>query len=151
MKNINCILLVDDDEINNIICYSLINRLGKAEKIQTATNGIGALNFLRRYYMQYKYLPDLIILDIDMPIMNGLDFLRTVNNSFFMKKQNTSIVFLSNYTAEAQKTLFKIPEHLLMLEKPLDEQKLNCIIDYHHTVSAKEWTKSTFKKLYEKA
>jgi CheY-like chemotaxis protein len=151
MKNMKCILLVDDDEINNIIGYSLINRLEITEKIQTATNGISALNFLRRYFMQYKSLPELIILDIEMPVMNGIEFLKAISNSFFMEKHNTSVVLLTNYSPESQKTLFKIPEHLLILEKSLDEQKLNKIIDYHYNISTNDWTKRTFKKLFEKA
>jgi CheY-like chemotaxis protein len=150
MKNMKCILLVDDDEINNIIGYSLISRLEITEKIQTATNGISALNFLRRYFMQYKSLPELIILDIEMPVMNGMEFLKAISNSFFMEKHNTSIVFLSNYSPEAQKTLFKIPEHLLILEKSLDEQKLHKIMDYHYNISTSDWTKRTFKRLFEK-
>jgi CheY-like chemotaxis protein len=151
MKNMNCVLLVDDDEINNVIGYSLISRRGVADRIHTSTNGISALNFLRRFHMQYKNMPELIILDIDMPVMNGVEFLKALGKSFFMEKHHTSIVFLSNYPAETQKTLFNIPDHLLILEKSLDEQKLNNILDYHYKVSSSDWTKRTIKKLFERA
>jgi CheY-like chemotaxis protein len=91
MKTLKCILLVDDDEINNIICYSHINRLGIAEKIQTARNGLNALNFLRRYHIQYRSLPELIILDIEMPVMDGMEFLKAFNNSFFIESTKRAL------------------------------------------------------------
>ena len=148
MKSFNCILLVDDDEINNIIAYSLISRRDVAEKIQTANNGIGALNFLRRYYMEYRSLPDLIILDVEMPVMNGLEFEKAFRETFFPEKYHPSIIFLTNYSPESRKDLFKEIEDFLIIEKPLDEKKLDNIIDYHFNIALKNRQKRLIKEIY---
>jgi CheY-like chemotaxis protein len=79
MNNINRavnILLVDDDEINNFISIKLIRKALLSADITACLNGKFAIDQLVE--MQRKgadKLPDYILLDINMPIMNGWEFL----------------------------------------------------------------------------
>ena len=80
MMNINTravsILLVDDDEINNFISIKLIRKALFNADITACLNGKFAIDQL--VAMQRKgadKLPDYILLDINMPIMNGWEFL----------------------------------------------------------------------------
>ena len=80
MMNINTraesILLVDDDEINNFISIKLIRKALFNADITACLNGKFAIDQLVE--MQRKgadKLPDYILLDINMPIMNGWEFL----------------------------------------------------------------------------
>jgi CheY-like chemotaxis protein len=79
MININrsvSILLVDDDEINNFISIKLIKKALISTEIMACLNGKFAIDQL--VSIQKKdpnQLPDYILLDINMPIMNGWEFL----------------------------------------------------------------------------
>ncbi|HEY8782629.1 MAG TPA: response regulator [Mucilaginibacter sp.] len=70
------VLLVDDDEINNFISIKLIKKALLNTEIMACLNGKFAIDQL--FEMQRKdpaKLPDYILLDINMPIMNGWEFL----------------------------------------------------------------------------
>jgi CheY-like chemotaxis protein len=75
MKKI--ILLVEDDDLDVISVQRSLNRIGIDHQLHTAYNGIEALEKLRgsRKHAKMEPLPDVILLDINMPKMNGLQFL----------------------------------------------------------------------------
>ena len=73
------ILLVDDDPVCNFICKKLIEQLGYQNDIEIATDGKSALNYLELAVKdKSKPLPCLILLDINMPVMNGWEFLEAL-------------------------------------------------------------------------
>ncbi|MGZ3755359.1 MAG: response regulator [Mucilaginibacter sp.] len=70
------ILLVDDDEINNFISIKLIKKAVSNANITACLNGRFAIDELTRIQKaDPEALPDFILLDINMPIMNGWEFL----------------------------------------------------------------------------
>jgi DNA-binding NtrC family response regulator len=73
-KNAKKILLVDDEENARIALSRLLTRGGYI--VDTVANGFEALNHLREHDV------NLIVTDINMPEMNGIEFLREVNRSF---------------------------------------------------------------------
>ncbi|UNK37257.1 response regulator [Shinella sp. H4-D48] len=66
---IQSILVVDDDENDQFICEYTIRKYDSAIRVLKAFDGAEALNVLR------GDTPDAIILDINMPVMNGFEFL----------------------------------------------------------------------------
>ncbi len=70
------ILLVDDDEINNFISIKLIKKAVDNTAISACLNGRFAIEELVEIQKNNpSLLPDFILLDINMPIMNGWEFL----------------------------------------------------------------------------
>jgi CheY-like chemotaxis protein len=69
------ILLVDDDRIYQFAARKTIEATGFAENIAVYSNGEEAINFLRTNSFDNGTLPDVIFLDVNMPIMNGWEFL----------------------------------------------------------------------------
>ena len=70
------VLLVDDDEINNFISIKLIKKALLNTEIMACLNGKFAIDQLVELQRQdINKLPDYILLDINMPIMNGWEFL----------------------------------------------------------------------------
>ncbi|WP_233268721.1 response regulator [Mucilaginibacter lacusdianchii] len=70
------ILLVDDDEINNFISVKLIKKAIAHTEINSCLDGSYAINQLLEIQQDNpENLPDYILLDINMPIMNGWEFL----------------------------------------------------------------------------
>ncbi len=70
------VLLVDDDEINNFISIKLIKKALLNTEIMACLNGKFAIEQLSEIQRKDpEKLPDYILLDINMPIMNGWEFL----------------------------------------------------------------------------
>ena len=69
------ILLVDDDRIYQFAARKTIEATGFADNIIIYSNGEDAINYLKHNIKDQTSLPDVIFLDVNMPIMNGWEFL----------------------------------------------------------------------------
>ncbi len=74
-KKLNCILLIDDDESTNFINKRVVEKSGYSEKCIAVQGGQAALDYLQSKEDGKYPQPDLIFLDINMPAMNGWEFL----------------------------------------------------------------------------
>jgi CheY-like chemotaxis protein len=77
-RKYNNVMLIDDNEIDNLINQKMIEAAVVADNIFTHTSAKSAIEFLRnieRLEVADKVLPDVIFLDIDMPLMDGFQFL----------------------------------------------------------------------------
>lgn len=74
MKQLDSILLIDDDTITNFLHKRLLDELGVARKIYICENGQKALDFLQDCAQRQAW-PALIFVDINMPVMSGIEFL----------------------------------------------------------------------------
>ncbi len=74
-KELLHILIIDDDEINNFIAARLLGKLPIKSKIDTCLNGLDGINYVKSKLENQESFPDIIFLDINMPVMNGWEFL----------------------------------------------------------------------------
>ncbi|MFL5730845.1 MAG: response regulator, partial [Cytophagaceae bacterium] len=96
MSTFGSILLVDDDHIANHLHEQLITRHNLASKIFIESNGKDAYALIENRYRSGKSLPSLIILDIDMPVQNGFDFLDNLLASDLLAVKNIPLAILTN-------------------------------------------------------
>ena len=75
LGKINKIMLIDDDEIHSNLCYELILKSGITESVSIFNDAEEALQYIGEKSGQPQELPDLIFLDINMPFMDGWEFL----------------------------------------------------------------------------
>lgn len=75
MRPINLVALVDDDEIVNFIGKKVIENTNLVNRIKVFLNGEEAINFLKANFKKPDLLPEIIFLDLNMPIMDGFEFL----------------------------------------------------------------------------
>lgn len=76
MTRIQSLTLIDDDDIFVYLTKKIIQQTKLVEMIHVFENGLEALNFLKENKNDHIKLPEIIFLDINMPIMNGWQFLR---------------------------------------------------------------------------
>jgi len=76
MENIKpSVLIVDDDQVYRFAASKTIEATGFAQSVEECNNGLDALNFITHAIYSYSKLPDIIFLDINMPVMDGWEFL----------------------------------------------------------------------------
>ncbi len=75
MKTINSICIIDDDTITVFGIRKLITTVAICNDIKTYRNGELALSELKKTIAEKNELPDIIFLDLNMPIMDGWEFL----------------------------------------------------------------------------
>lgn len=90
------IMLVDDDKIFNFLSEKTITSLGLANEVHFAQNGEEALKLLKRYCEGELSKPDIIFLDIDMPVMNGYEFIEAFAALDIPDKHLITIVVLTS-------------------------------------------------------
>ena len=75
MKKIDIACVIDDDDIYTFTIKKIIDNSQLAEKTLFFPNGKLALDFFNEYVHQTTHLPDLILLDINMPVLDGWQFM----------------------------------------------------------------------------
>ena len=96
MHKLNQVLIIDDDEVNNLFCTIVIEHAGISGEVHSCTNGPEALDYLETCLRYGKPAPDLILLDINMPLMDGLEFLHHYKSNGYDQKLPTKISMLSS-------------------------------------------------------
>ncbi|WP_318309877.1 response regulator [Flagellimonas crocea] len=75
MKKVSCIFIVDDDPITVFGIKKMLKSVADCDDIQIFQNGQEAFDALKERHNQGENIPEAIFLDINMPIMDGWDFL----------------------------------------------------------------------------
>lgn len=78
-RPIQCILLIDDDPDDNFLHQIIIDESKLCEQVRIADSGRKALNYLTDTGSPDYVRPDVLVLDINMPGMNGFEFLDEYN------------------------------------------------------------------------
>ena len=114
----NKIFLIDDDEDDQFMFKEVIESINPTLQCETATNGKIALDKLK----VSAYLPDIIFLDLNMPVMNGLEFLIQIKKEKVLSKIPVCIFTTSSILRD--KELIKEFGAQFFLTKPNDFQVL---------------------------
>ena len=128
MAAVQRVLLIDDDEINNFICINILTKIGFSESVKAFESGLDALDYLKELLSQGKTeeLPQVIFLDINMPIMNGWDFLEAYKE--LEKPHKIALFMLSSsiYKADVERAS-KYDDVVEFVTKPLNEGSINAL------------------------
>lgn len=90
------VLLVDDDHVFNFLSGRLFEKLGFSDGIHMAMNGAEALKLINDYYSGTQSLPDVILLDLNMPVMDGFEFIEAFQRIRMPNKDRVKIVIVSS-------------------------------------------------------
>lgn len=134
MKKISGILLIDDDETTNFLNQRLLDRLQITDHIHTFVNGKQAFDYLynvsnNNYEKESPeyFKPELIFLDINMPVMDGfelLDLYERLNPEF--RKGIVMVVLTTSTHPQDTDAVDKYAAEYVT--KPLNADKLNKLL-----------------------
>lgn len=126
MKRIDSVLLVDDDEICNFISITLFRHLHMVDNIHAVTNGKEALRFLKENAVikTAGVFPEIIFLDLNMPVMDGFDFLEQLNKTMPDYASVCKIFILTSSESPLDIDRCRRYDIAGYISKPLTEQKL---------------------------
>ena len=126
MENpINLVMLVDDNDTDNFISRRIIEITKFAKNVEVKNSGKSALEYLEREQDNPSKLPDIIFLDINMPIVDGFVFLFEFEMFPDELKNKCKVVILSS--SDNKRDIEKIVdnEHVIkFITKPLTDQAL---------------------------
>jgi CheY-like chemotaxis protein len=138
------VLCVDDDSISLTISQLLLKRTGFASEVDTCIDGSDALDYFEKLFASgpdaASRAPGLILLDINMPVMNGWEFLQAYVPLYADRLPDTRIVILSSTIDPEDFALAKqYPVVVQFISKPLsienlEELKLNEAMRIHFPV-----------------
>lgn len=130
MHKLSSILLVDDDGTTNFTNQMLLEDMGVAEKILVAHNGKEAIQVIKQACIDGS-CPQLILLDINMPVMNGFEFLSSYKSLDITCNKSVVIVMLT--TSLNPKDVDRLKEAPIqdLLNKPLTEAMVQRLLHTH--------------------
>lgn len=125
------IFLIDDDPIFVHLTKKIINSTNCQYAISEFTDGEIAIHHLAEIQDQMERLPDVIFLDLNMPVMDGWEFLNEYNELSSKIKKNIALFIvtssISPQEVERSKTYRTVTDFLI---KPVARGKIVEIIDY---------------------
>jgi len=96
MKKLNCVLLVDDDEPTNFLHSWIIRQSGFAARVEIAEGAREGLVYLEASSTSDDHpSPDLIFIDLNMPAMNGWEFIEQYRKLAIARQRKTVFVMLT--------------------------------------------------------
>jgi CheY-like chemotaxis protein len=131
MKKLHSVLLIDDDFASNYLTRAIIQDMDITEKIHTTTNGEEALHFMKENCLATDAsCPELILLDVNMPVMDGFEFLEEFHKMSSLKHDNTTIVMLTTSSNQRDTEKARRYKVACYLEKPLTEDSIRTVLKY---------------------
>ena len=94
-KRVNCVMLVDDNSDDNFFHQRLLLKHEFIENVIALDSAEKALEYLEDHGFANPIFPDIIFLDINMPGMNGWDFLQEIEKKDYKIHENTLIFILT--------------------------------------------------------
>jgi len=129
------ILLVEDEEINNYIATRLIQKALPGAAVTSCLHGKYAIDLLTEMKNDPTKLPDIILLDINMPVMNGWEFLDEYNHRNIDPQGKSAIYILSSSVFSEDinraRTYSQVKD---FIRKPLDVTRIREILNTKEAV-----------------
>jgi CheY-like chemotaxis protein len=130
LSPLSSVLLVDDDDTTNFLNEQLLKRLGVVDRVLVARNGEEALMVLAEACGSTgKTCPVLILLDINMPVMNGIEFLEAYQPQLPARP----IIVVALTTTSHPADIARLHELSIasIITKPLTKNKVDTILEQY--------------------
>lgn len=117
------LLVIDDDDINIFIIKKIVEKTGYEAQMVAKTNGQLAIDYLKDLIASQQVFPDLILIDINMPVLNGWEFLEAYDKLGLEKQVDMYMLSSSVYENDIEKAkTYKTVKGFI--SKPLSIERL---------------------------
>jgi CheY-like chemotaxis protein len=125
--------LVDDDELFVLLTKRIISRTDLVDQLQVYKNGLDAINYLTLNSNNPDALPEIILLDLSMPILNGWQFLEAYSKIVSsIEKKITIYIYSSSISPDDFSRSKLIKEVSGYFVKPINREKIVHIVEAYH-------------------
>jgi CheY-like chemotaxis protein len=124
-KAIDLVMLVDDNDTDNFISKRIIEITDFAGRVEVKNSGKSALDYLAENQNTPENLPNIIFLDINMPVVDGFVFLYEFENFRELVRTKCKVIILSS--SDNKRDIDKIVNNnyvIKFITKPLTEGSL---------------------------
>lgn len=124
-QQFKCVMLVDDNDTDNFISRRIIELTHFAQHVEVKNSGKSALEYIAEHQNDPDKLPEIIFLDINMPIVDGYVFLYEFETFPPLVKEKCKVVILSS--SDNKRDIDKLINNdrvIKYITKPLTEQEL---------------------------
>jgi CheY-like chemotaxis protein len=121
------LLVIDDDDINIFIIKKIVEKTGFDIDMVSKSNGQQAVDHLKETIAKNDPLPQLILIDINMPVMNGWEFIEAYQNLGVNIPVDLYILSSSVYENDIEKTK-SYASVKGFISKPLSMERLTELI-----------------------
>jgi CheY-like chemotaxis protein len=123
------IMLLDDDDITNFMNRNLIKVCNFSKEVQVNNKALEALIFVKQLLDSKSAMyPQVFLIDLNMPVMNGFEFLEQLKKILGNKFNESKIAVLTSSVDPCdKKKVALISQDILFFNKPLTEEILNSI------------------------
>lgn len=121
------LLILDDDELNNQILATVLEDFSFVENILAFNDGWEVLQFLENSKSKF---PDILLIDLKMPTMEGEDFIRKYESLFFNEFPDSKLIVLTNSTLSREKDNVMAYRSVIdFITKPVEVDKLREVLE----------------------
>ncbi len=122
-------MLIDDNDLDNFINQKMLESNLFAQNIYINTSCLSALEFLNNILRaDAAFFPEVIFIDLNMPIMDGFQFIQTLFKNDASIADKTKLVILTTSLNPADKEKAKdFSDKIVFLNKPLNDELLSQI------------------------
>ena len=121
------LLVIDDDDINIFIIKKIVEKTGLNINMVSKGNGQLALDYIKGIMLNPSEFPQLMLIDINMPIMNGWEFVEAYQKLEVDQKVEMYILSSSVYENDIEKTK-SYPSVKGFISKPLSIERLKELV-----------------------
>ncbi|WP_315814045.1 response regulator [Paraflavitalea speifideaquila] len=135
-RKLDCVLLIDDDEPTNFLNKMIIEETGMVKEVKVAQSAREALEYLsgkqQTVVSGQLSTPELILLDINMPAMDGWEFLERYDKLSPELKASIIVVMLTtSFNPEDELKASRISYISSFRNKPLTQEIVLGILEKH--------------------
>lgn len=126
MKKIKTLCIIDDDNIFTLVAKKIVNLVGFCEDTILLKNGREALDYFKELESKGSVFPEVLFLDLNMPLMGGFEFLNELEKIQGAEKTKV-FIFTSSIDPDDQSKAKEFSVVEQFVEKPLTVEKLKSI------------------------
>ena len=127
MGEVDTVMVIDDSDIFNIIAQKYLLSSKKVSKTILMPSGYSAINYIKANINQLENIPDVVFLDINMPVVTGINFLDFIKTLPKEVQDKMSIIVISAEKLSDELEELYTKEGVIKgnILKPLSSDKVN--------------------------